>query len=79
MWDPTSLQYLLYYETVKSGRTVADGCKIIVGLFKMYNGKVKILKLMIKLFKSTYMYITHSRGVDYVTKCRSDRNKYKYE
>jgi len=41
---------------------VADGCKIIVGLFKVYNGKVKILNCKIKLLKGTYMYINHSRG-----------------
>jgi hypothetical protein len=67
------------YEIVKSGRTVADGCKIIVSLFKMYNGKAKILNCKIKLFKSSYMYINHSRGVDYVIQCRADSNKYRYK
>ena len=45
----------------------------------MYNGKVKILSCKIKLLKRTYMYINHSRGVDYVIQCRSDDNKYKYK
>ena len=58
---------------------MADGCKIIVGLFKVCNGKVQILNCKIKLLKRTYMYINHSRGVDYVIQCRSDDNKYKYK
>jgi len=37
LWDPTSLQSSLQYAVVKSGRVVADGCEIIVGLGKMYN------------------------------------------
>jgi hypothetical protein len=41
--DPTSLQCLLQHEILKSGRTVADGCKIFVGLGKIYNDKIKIL------------------------------------
>ena len=32
VWDPTSLQCLLQYEIVKSGRIVADGCKNIVDI-----------------------------------------------
>jgi hypothetical protein len=37
------LQCLLQYETVKSGRKIANGFKIFVGLVKMCNGEVKIL------------------------------------
>ena len=43
LWDPTNLQCLLQYEIIKSGRILADCCKIIVGLVKMCNGDVKIL------------------------------------
>jgi len=43
LWDPTNLRCLLQYEIVKSGRIVADCCKIIVGLVMMCNGDVKIL------------------------------------
>jgi hypothetical protein len=70
MWfhsvDPTILQCLLHYEIVKSGRTMTDGCKIIVGLVKMYDGNVKILNCKLKFLKNTYMYKNHSRGVGYV-------------
>ena len=48
MWDITSLQCLLKFETVKFGHVVADGCKIIVGLVQMYNGEVKILNCKTK-------------------------------
>ena len=49
LWDPTSLQYLLQCEILKPRRIIADGCKIIVGLVKLYNGKVKILSRKINL------------------------------
>ena len=40
MCDPTNLHCLLQYEVVKSGRIVADGCKIVVGQGKMYDNKI---------------------------------------
>jgi hypothetical protein len=52
LWDPTSLKCLLQNETVKSGRKIADCCKIIVGLVKMSNGNVKILNCKIKLLNN---------------------------
>jgi hypothetical protein len=36
LWDSTSVQGLLQYEIVKSGLRVADGCKIILVLVKLY-------------------------------------------
>jgi hypothetical protein len=47
LWGPTSLHCLLQYEIVKSCCVVADRCKIIVGLDKIYNDKIKILNCMI--------------------------------
>ena len=47
--DPASLQYLSQYEIVKSSCIVADGCKIIIGLGKMCNNKIKILNFKLKL------------------------------
>jgi hypothetical protein len=49
LWNPASLQCLLQCKIVKFGRTVADGCNIVVGLGKMYNDKIKMLNCKIKL------------------------------
>jgi len=51
LWNPTSLQCLLQYEIVKYSLMMADGCKIIVGLGKMYNDKTKPLNCKIKIIK----------------------------
>jgi hypothetical protein len=40
---------------VKSGRMVADGCRI-VGLVKMYNDNIKTLNYKVKLLINTCMY-----------------------
>lgn len=62
LWDPTILKYLLKQGILKSGRMVADGCKIIVGLGKTYNDKIKILNfkvnlsnLMLQIFSCNYI------------------------
>jgi hypothetical protein len=51
LWNPTSLQCLLQYETVNSSRMITDGCKIIVVLGKMCNDKTKPLNCKIKIMK----------------------------
>ena len=45
---------------LKTGRIVAEDCKITVGPFNMYNGKVNILICKIKLL-NVYIYILESR------------------
>jgi len=42
----------LQYETVKSGRKIANVFKIFVGLVKMFNDEVKILSCKIKLLNN---------------------------
>jgi hypothetical protein len=55
LWHPTSLQHLSQYEIVKSGCIVADNCKIVVGLGKIYTDTIKILNCMIKLLNNACM------------------------
>jgi hypothetical protein len=44
---------ILQYEIVKSGRILADDCKISVGLGRMYNDKIKRLYCKVKLLNNT--------------------------
>ena len=38
LWDPRRLECLLQYEIGKCVFIEADGCEIILGLIKLYNG-----------------------------------------
>jgi hypothetical protein len=38
LWGPRRVLCLLQYEMVKCDLIVADGCKIILDLVKLYNG-----------------------------------------
>jgi hypothetical protein len=48
------------------GRMIADVCKIIVGLSKTYNDKIKVLKYHTKLLNDFYLYKNQNLSVSYV-------------
>jgi hypothetical protein len=63
LWDPTSLECLLKHEILKTGRLVADGCKIIVVLGKMYNDEIKKFNCKVRLISNTCMYKNQRRYI----------------
>jgi hypothetical protein len=61
---------LLHYKIVKSGNTVANGCKFIVGFGTMYSDKHKMLNCKIELLNITCMH----KSTSATWRCRSDGN-----